>query len=120
MKDLRAFFSAILSDDLKFSLHIMREYHPALTVGDLAKKMNYSLTGFEKRFKKVFDMPPSKWMQTQRAQAIYHEINCSDKTIAELGYEFGFSSPSHFNNFCRKIFKESLGNIRKRNKKNSQ
>jgi AraC-like DNA-binding protein len=60
-------------------------------------------------------MSPSQWMQVQKSRVIYHEINCSDKTFAELGYEFGFSSPSHFNNFCKKMFKCAPGTIRKKN-----
>jgi AraC-like DNA-binding protein len=81
----------------------------------LAKKVNYSISGFEKRFKRVFDMSPYQWIQAQRAQAIYHEIHCSSKTFAELGYDFGFSSPSHFSNFCKQMFKETPGRLRKKN-----
>ncbi|MCL2311290.1 MAG: helix-turn-helix domain-containing protein [Firmicutes bacterium] len=114
MEELKAFFASILSDDLEFSLHVMKYYDHNTTVQDLAKKMHYSLTGFEKRFVKVFGMPPFQWLQVQRAQAVYHEINCSTKTFAELGYEFGFSSPSHFNSFCKKMFNESPGSIRKK------
>jgi AraC-like DNA-binding protein len=114
MQELKAFFNPILSDDLDFSLHVMQNYNPKITVNELAKKMFYSLTGFEKRFKKVFGVSPSNWLCDQRTQVIYHEINCSTKTLSELGYEFGFSSPSHFNNFCKKMFNETPGNIRKK------
>jgi len=114
MQELNAFFAPILSDDFKFSALIRKNYDPTLTVSDLAKKIHYSISGLEKRFKKVFGVSPFQWMQSQRSQAIYHEINCSTKTFAELGYEFGFSSPSHFNNFCKKMFNETPGNIRRK------
>jgi AraC-like DNA-binding protein len=114
MQELNAFFASVLSDDLEFSILVMKAYNPKLTVNDLAKEMHYSLSGFEKRFKKVFDTSPSQWLRTQRMQAIYHEINCSSKTISELGYEFGFSSPSHFNNFCKKVFNCTPGSLRKK------
>ncbi|MCL2289409.1 MAG: AraC family transcriptional regulator [Bacteroidetes bacterium] len=116
MEELKAFFAQILTDDLEFSEFIRKHSSSDMLISDLAKKMHYSTSGFEKRFKKVFDMSPSQWMQSQKAQAIYHEINCSTKTFAELGYEFGFSSPSHFNSFCKKHFNNSPGNIRKKNK----
>ena len=114
VQELKAFFTPILSDDFKFSALVWKNYHPTLTVSDLADKTNYSLSGFEKRFKKVFQESPSQWLISQKARAIYHEINCSTKTFAELGYEFGFSSPAHFNNFCKKVFKETPGSIRKK------
>jgi len=114
MQKLKSFFAPLLCNDFKFSALIRKTYHPTLSVSELAEKTNYSISGFEKRFKKVFDIPPSQWLQYQKAQAIYHEINCSAKTFAELGYEFGFSSPSHFNNFCKKVFHDTPGNIRKK------
>ena len=113
-QELKAFFISILNDDFEFSMLIWKNYLPTLTVGDLAKKVNYSVSGFEKRFKKVFDTSPAQWIRTQKTQAIYHEIKCSTKTFAELGYEFGFSSPSHFNNFCKKVFNDAPGSIRKK------
>jgi AraC-like DNA-binding protein len=112
--ELEKFFSPILCDDFSFSSLIRKHYSPSLSIGELAKKVNYSISGFEKRFKKVFDIPPSKWMQSQRANAIYHEINCSTKSFADLSLEYGFSSPSHFNNFCKKKFNATPGNIRKK------
>ncbi|MCL2311289.1 MAG: helix-turn-helix domain-containing protein [Firmicutes bacterium] len=114
LQSLKSFFYQILTDDLDFSMFIMRHYKPTLTVEGLAKKTHYSLTGFEKRFKRVFKVSPSHWMRTQRAQAIYHELTCSTKSMAELSDEFGFSSPSHFNSFCRKVFNSTPGDIRKK------
>jgi len=114
MEELKAFFAPILSNDFKFLTLVRKNYEPTLTISDLAKRTHYSISGFEKRFKRVFGVSPSQWIQSQKAQAIYHEINCSTKTFAELGYEFGFSSPSHFNNFCKKMFNETPGNIRKK------
>jgi len=116
IEDLGAFFFQILTDDFYFSELVKKHLNSDISISDLAKKIHYSTSGFEKRFKKVFGISPSQWKQSQKAQAIYHEINCSTKTFAELGYEFGFSSPSHFNSFCKKHFDSSPGNIRRKNK----
>jgi len=113
-QDLKEFFSPILSEDFKFSSFVLENYDPTLTVGELAKKTNYSISGFEKRFKKVFNISPSQWIQSKKSKEIYHEINCSSKTFAEIGYDFGFSSPSHFNNFCKKVFGNTPGKIRRK------
>jgi len=115
IQDLKDFFNPILCEDFMFSDLVRRTYNPKITVSELATRMHYSVSGFEKRFKKVFNISPFAWINMQRAKAIYREINCSTKTFSELGYEFGFSSPSHFNNFCKNIFKETPGNIRRSN-----
>jgi AraC-like DNA-binding protein len=114
-QELQSFFYPILNDDFEFTSIIRKYYTPDITLCNLAKKSNYSVSGFEKRFKKVFGLSPSHWLLILKSQAVYHEINCSNKTFTELGYEFGFSSPSHFNNFCKKIFKCAPGAIRKLN-----
>jgi AraC-like DNA-binding protein len=114
-EDLYGFFRPILNNDLMFSVKIHQYYKNSSTVNELAKLMNYSISGFEKKFKKVFCMATSKWLQNKRAQNIYHEINCTSKTFSEMSYEYGFSSPAHFNLFCKKQFGESPGNIRKKN-----
>jgi AraC-like DNA-binding protein len=114
IQKLKGFFAPILSDDFKFSALVWENYEPNVSVSELAKITNYSISGFEKRFKKVFRVSPYQWVTSQKARAIYHEINCSTKTFAEMGYDFGFSSPAHFNNFCKKVFNETPGNIRKK------
>ena len=114
MEELKAFFAVMLNGDFEFSMLIMKNYTHELSVEDLAKKLHYSVSGFGKRFRKVFNMPPAQWLEMRKARAVYHEINCSTKTFSELGYEFGFSSPSHFNNFCKRIFKDSPGEIRRK------
>jgi AraC-like DNA-binding protein len=116
MEELEAFFSQILTDDFEFSASIRKHLDSNISISDLAEKMHYSTSGLEKRFKKVFGISPFQWKQSQKAQAIYHEINCSTKTFAELAYEFGFSSPPHFDSFCKKYFNNSPGNIRRKNR----
>lgn len=112
-KDLQLFFQPILNKDLDFSMLAFKHVRDVKTVKELAAVMNYSLSGFEKRFKKVFGMPASKWMEQNKAQEIYHEINCSKKTITEIGYDFGYS-PSHFNDYCKRIFKMTPSKLRER------
>ena len=122
--ELRAFFSPILNNDLMFSLKVHSCYNnnSSITVNQLAHLMNYSLSGFEKKFRKVFAMSAYQWIQNKMAQSIYHDINCGTKTFSELAYEYNFSSPAHFNTFCKRKFNASPGSIRKINaqKKNNQ
>jgi AraC-like DNA-binding protein len=111
------FFKPIYSTDFVFSNGIYKNLDKVKTVKELANKLNYSLSGFEKRFKKVFDVSPYQWMQEQKAKKIYHEIHCSKKTFTEMAFEYEFSSPAHFNVFCKLYFGSAPGDMRKENMK---
>ena len=116
-EEQKAFFAPILNDDFIFSLKVNRAYRDdaSITVSQMADMINYSLSGFEKKFKKVFSLPVNKWLQNKKAQSVYRDINCTRKTFSELAYDHNFSSPAHFNFFCKKMFDEAPGNIRKKN-----
>lgn len=113
-KELLHFFYPLLSNDLTFSNFILQNYHQVRTVKELAELTNYSLSGFEKHFKKVFGISASQWMRNQRAKIVYHDINNGNKTFKEISYHHGFTSPAHFNDFCKLHFGATPGQIRKR------
>jgi len=112
-EELFAFFYPLLSNDMTFSDFVQRNYHKVKTVKELAILANYSLSGFVKRFKRVFGMSAYQWMKEQKAKLIYHEINDMTKALKEISFEYGFSSPAHFNDFCKIHFGSTPGNIRK-------
>jgi len=114
-KQLFNFFKPIYSGDFVFSNNVYQNLSNVKTAKELAGMLNYSLSGFEKKFKRVFDISPYQWMQEQRARKIYHEINCSKKTFTEIAFEYGFSSPAHFNDFCKTYFDNTPGGVRKEN-----
>ncbi len=109
---LYSFFTPILSTDIQFSNKVYKYYKRIKSVPQLAELMNYSTSGFEKKFKKVFGFPVYQWMKKQRAQSVYHEINCTKKTFSEIGYEYGFSSSAYFCSFCKMNFGKTPGKIR--------
>ena len=112
-EDLATFFAPILTDDMDFYNQIMSKYLSVKTVKELAQLTNYSLTGFEKRFKKIFGTSAHKWIKSQLATNIYHEIRCSRKTFMEISDIYGFSSSAHFSNFCKSTFGKTPKSIRK-------
>jgi len=112
-KDLLAFFYPLLSHDISFSEFVIKNHYKAKTVQELADLMHYSLSGFQKRFKKVFGVSAYHWMKEERSKAIYHQINGTEKSFKEISDEYGFSSPSHFNDFCKANFGNTPGKIRR-------
>ncbi|MDR3286645.1 MAG: helix-turn-helix domain-containing protein [Prevotellaceae bacterium] len=111
-EDLYSFFHPVLTNDIAFSRMIYGIYEKVHTVTDMAKEMNYSLSGFKKRFERVFGMSAYKWLCQEKAKRVFHAITCSRETFTQISYDFGFSSPAHMNNFCRKMFGDTPGNIR--------
>jgi len=115
-REVSEFFSPIFCNDLIFSGKVYDNIDKVKSIKELAKIINYSASGFEKRFKRVFNTSPYVWLLEQKSKKIYHEINSTKKTFSELAYEFGFSSPAHFSNFCKKYFGNTPGNLRKNNR----
>ncbi|MDR2064769.1 MAG: helix-turn-helix domain-containing protein [Prevotellaceae bacterium] len=111
-EELYRFFKPILTSDIAFSKKVYRICERVSGVGAMAKEMNYSLSGFKKRFKRVFGLSAYKWLCQEKSKKLFHEITCSRKTFTQLSYDFGFSSPAHMNNFCRKMFGDTPGGLR--------
>lgn len=114
-QDLFNFFKPIYSNDFMFSGNVYKNLDKVKTAKELASALNYSLSGFEKKFKRVFNTSPYQWMQEQKAKKIYHEIHCSKKTFTEMAFDYEFSSPAHFNVFCKLFFGQTPGELRKEN-----
>ncbi len=112
-ESLSALFSSILTDDISFSNKVYEICYKVKSSKELASMMNYSPSGFEKRFKRIFGVSAYQWMKMKKARNIYHEIKCTAKTFSEIGFEYGFSSSSYFNDFCKSNFGQTPGALRK-------
>jgi len=111
-KDLAAFFAPLFSHDFQFAKMVHDNYESVKNIEDLAARANYSLSGFKKRFIKVFGISPRHWIENEKAKKIYHEINCTQKTLKEIAIEYEFSSESHFNKFCKRAYQMSPSALR--------
>ncbi|MFV0330996.1 MAG: helix-turn-helix domain-containing protein [Dysgonomonas sp.] len=110
------FFQSALKGGSEFSSYIIDNWHKYNTVGELSEAMNYTVSGFEKRFKRVFGISPYKWMINQKAERIFHQVRTSDLTFKQISSNFGFTSLSHFNDFCKAHLGKSPGDIRENSK----
>ncbi|MCL2041456.1 MAG: helix-turn-helix domain-containing protein [Bacteroidales bacterium] len=111
------FFKPVYNDDFIFINSVYQNMDKVKTIKELASVLDYSMSGLEKRFHKIFKNSPHQWMQQQRAKKIYYEINCTKRTFSEIAFDFGFSSPAHFNDFCRIYFNDTPGGVRKESEK---
>lgn len=115
--DILHFLYPLLSNDMAFSDIILSNYTRVKTVSELAELTNYSLSGFQKKFKKVFNMPAHQWLTEQRMKAIFQDINNPEIALKEICSKFQFSSISYFNDFCKMQFGKTPGQLRKEIKK---
>ncbi|MDR2953589.1 MAG: helix-turn-helix transcriptional regulator [Prevotella sp.] len=112
-EELCSFFRDALSPDSKFHSEVMRNSHKCKSVAELAQLLNYSVSGFEKHFKRTFGISPYKWMLQNKAEKVYCEIRLKKRNFKEICDEYGFSSISHFTNFCKTFLGTTPSNIRK-------
>lgn len=113
-EEVIAFFSSIIDDDFRFSDFVMNNYKQAKQVKDLVELSSYSLSDFESRFERVFGHSPALWLKEQKKAAISKDLFYTNKTLKQIGFEYGFYSPAHFNNYCKSAFGMSPGEMRKK------
>lgn len=103
-------------DNNTFSAGVFRYYRRSNSVSELAGFLNYTVSGFEKRFKKTFGTPPSKWLREKKSQQIYRDVSLGILNFKEIADKYGFSSTSTFNDFYKLTFGETPGSVRKKSK----
>ncbi|MDR0370859.1 MAG: AraC family transcriptional regulator [Prevotellaceae bacterium] len=109
---LRLFFAPVLTSDARFAQQVVTYSGRFSTLADIAFAMNYTVSGFEKKFRKIFGCSPYNWMLRQRAQEIWHSVKTEEVNLKEISKKFGFSSASSFNNFFVKHFGITPGEAR--------
>lgn len=107
-------FSNLLSPDISFSDYIIQNHYKYHTLNELAQSMNYSISGFEKRFKKVFGVSCYKWMKQQKTNRVFEAICSDSKNFKEIAVDLGFTSESYFYDFCKTQIGLTPSQIRKK------
>ena len=69
--------------------------HPA-TIEEAAQLCHLSPAYFSRHFKRILGMAYSDYVRTHRLHLAARHLLASDITVAELAYNLGFSTPSHF------------------------
>ncbi|MBL4578203.1 MAG: helix-turn-helix transcriptional regulator [Flavobacteriales bacterium] len=77
----------------------------SLSVEELAKLCNLSLSSFKREFKKIFNDTPSNFINTERLKKAVELLKVSDFTISDIAYAAGFNDPSYF----ARLFKNKMG-----------
>ena len=78
-----------------------------LNVEDLGKDMGLSRVQLYRKIKSLTNYSPNELLRIARLKKAASLLASSDMTVAEIGYEVGFSSPSYFTKCYREQFGES-------------
>lgn len=81
---------------LPFGYTFQQHYSEPITIGDVAKTLNYSPKHFGKLFLKQMGVKFQEYLKSLRLNYTYHLILFSDRPIADICYETGFHSPTYF------------------------
>lgn len=107
-------FYPLIEREFDFADFVYANYKKVKNVKELADLSCYSQSGFEKKFRKVFGMAPSKWLKHRTTIDVYNALLNSSAPFKDISLDYGFSTPSHFNNFCKATLGGTPGNLRKR------
>ncbi len=85
--------------------HIRQRFHEPLKVRQLAADAGMSEYQFEQRIRKIFQITPGQLIQKVRMDAAVERLKGTDKSIAQVALDCGYSDQSSFS----RQFKQTVG-----------
>lgn len=85
-----------------------------ITLEELARRNNRSLTSFKKMFRGYFNDPPHRWVVRQRLMHSRLLLISTNKPVAQIGAECLFPNTSHFIKLFRKEFSMTPATYRRK------
>jgi len=82
-----------------------KNFHYNVQMQRFAYPTGRSLATFKRDFEKIFNKPPSRWLQQRRLQEAYYLIKEQGKTPSDVYLGLGFEDLSHFSF----VFKKNYG-----------
>lgn len=116
-KELAAFFSAATDIRWNFEKFVLENYKKVTSVKEFADLYYVSERSFSRKFHFYFGESPYKWMQKKKAEQVLEMISDPELSFQEISGKLGFSSPSHFTAYCRRMYEMSPTQLREKSKK---
>lgn len=104
-KDFITKFRALLEENLHDS---------EISVEDLGEKMGLGRVQLYRKVKSLTNYSPVELLRIARLKRASSLLSSSDKTVSEVCYEVGFSSPSYFSKCYKEYFGENPTSLQKR------
>lgn len=93
--------------------YIRDNFSGSIEIKDLAARVHLSVSQFERRFRKVFQISPLKHIMNVRIRAASLRLTTTNDTISTIALDCGFYDHSHFTRNFRKIMGTSPKEYRK-------
>lgn len=122
---LRAFYSKeqvsyllypILGKTLSFKDFILTNYIKAGNIEKLISMSHLSKSSFYEKFKTDFGVTAKQWMLKQQTNIVRAKACEPAVTVKDLMDAIGYSSPTHFNRFCKTYLECTPGELLKTSK----
>lgn len=94
-------YSLVHHQDADLKNFILINCYRAKNVQELAQLCGYSMSGFKRLFKEIFNEPVYRWMLQQKAERLRLKLAEEEVNLKEVSDDFGFSSTAHFTKFCK-------------------
>lgn len=78
---------------------------------DFANIANRSLSAFKRDFQKHYRLSPGKWLTERRLKRAKSLLENTNKSIAQVVFEAGFTNASHFSRIFRERYKVSPSEV---------
>ncbi len=96
---------------------IAESFHEPFGRGKLAKQCGMSLRDFHRKFREAYHVTPHDYVRQLRVRASCNALVFSQKTLARIAGEFGFSDQSHFTREFHRLIGEPPGVYRARHQR---
>lgn len=83
---------------------IQTHLYSDLSVEELAKLANLSLSSFKRDFQQIYNESPANYIKQQRLEKAKELLTVSDQSINEISYQVGFNDLAHFSRSFKKHF----------------
>ncbi len=86
--------------------------NPDLNVDQLASEMGLGRSQFYRKIKALTNYSPVELLRNMRLKRARHLLTATDKSISEIGYAVGFSTPAYFSKCYREAYGETPSELR--------
>jgi AraC-like DNA-binding protein len=111
-EEIYDFLYLILSGDTAFSEYIRQRWTRFRNVKEMAESLYMTQKYFSSKFKKIFGVPPHKWIEDGKANIIRNELLLTNKSFRKIALEMGFSSEQQFSKFTKRVFGKTARELR--------
>ena len=109
-----------IHSELGAALQMMhQQFAENLPVSELAKKAHLSISAFERKFKKQFQLTPRQYIRHLRVHDACYKLSHTSESLVDIAASCGYVDQSHFSREFTRVTNETPLKYRKRHRAKS-